>query len=243
MVEKKKTNKKPKKKKEKVCETFEIEKNGKEKEVVSCGDMEVKEKSIDQIKEENRILRNIFISIGIVVLILLGITVYVNLTSTFEINGAKFEMEKYGELLFYKYGVPIGEDTTFNIYIRNDPRDLEKKVPFNGTIDLEKLRRSKFFVINEEGDYFCSGKGTIATPNLAIQLYQKLLEAEILTDPNATCSNESKYMYVNIIDGNETRIDEINDNCFEITIANCEILEGTERFMLETFYEIEKLRN
>jgi len=45
-------------------------------------------------------------------------------------------------------------------------------------------------------------------------------------------------MYINLKEGEETKIEQTGTACYDILINNCEILEGTEKFMVETFAEI-----
>ena len=52
------------------------------------------------------------------------------------------------------------------------------------------------------------------------------------------CSSDGEYMYINLKEGEETRIEQTGTACYNILINNCEILEGTEKFMVETFANI-----
>ena len=47
-------------------------------------------------------------------------------------------------------------------------------------------------------------------------------------------------MFVKLQEANKTSIEQVGPACYNININNCEILEGTERFMIETFVEINK---
>ena len=54
------------------CEIFEVEKNGKEEVKKFCGDeLESKPATKEQIKKENKLLRNILIGLAIFVILLL----------------------------------------------------------------------------------------------------------------------------------------------------------------------------
>jgi hypothetical protein len=40
---------------------------------------------------------------------------------------------------------------------------------------------------------------------------------------------------LNVIPGEKTEINQIGESCYELTVNDCEILKGTERFMTEAF--------
>ena len=95
-------------------------------------------------------------------------------------------------------------------------------------------------VMNLTGDLKCEGKGIIGTANLA-QLY-RALGINVVTDEKASCDEEARFMFVQLEEGNETRIDQTGPACYTLTIKDCEILEVTERFMVETFIELQKIK-
>ena len=117
----------------------------------------------------------------------------------------------------------------YNFFLRNDPR--KSKVDFNGELEIKKLA-----VMNSEEEFSCDGNGIIAVANLR-QLYE-MVGTKIIRDENATCDSEGRYIYINLKEGEKTKIEQIGKACYDIVINNCEILEGTERFMVETFAKI-----
>jgi len=48
-------------------------------------------------------------------------------------------------------------------------------------------------------------------------------------------------MFVLIQESTRTSIEQFGPACYNINIKNCEILEGTERFLADTFVEINKI--
>src|SRR3989344_3829577 len=230
---KRKTIEKKGTKTEKVCEIFEIEKGEKEKTIKSCGVEEQETGSKEQIKKENEILKNFFIWAGIIAFAIILIFVMLNSVKKFEYKGVEFNLERYGDLIFYRTRFPVtyeGKDATYNFYIRNDPRKLEKEVPFNGELVI-----LKDLVINSTENLNCNGDGIIAIANL-LNLYN-VIGTEVIKDENATCDDIfGRYVWVNIKEGNNTEIGEfgLNGACYNIYVNNCEILPATERFLLET---------
>jgi len=242
-MEKKSAKKKEKKTKgkketkEEICEIFDIEKDGKEKTVKVCGTEEQKEDS-GQVKKENKLMKKAFI----IMMIILGsflITYFIIQSfNHFEYEGVKFDIIKQGSLTLYRTSLPVtyqGEVVPYYFYFRKDPRTL-KNINFDG-----KIRLKEDMVINMTQDFNCNGDGIIAIANL-LNLYE-VLEIKAIKDENATCDDiYGRYNFLRIKEGNETMINEFGfeGGCYNLYIKDCEILEGTEKLMLETLAEVNK---
>jgi len=188
-----------------------------------------------QIEYENKLLRNIFIGIGIVIVLSLLAMWFYNNMNIFEYKGVEFERVLEGDIIFYRTSLPViheGKNADYNFYIRNDPRDLDK-IPFTGQLQIMEE-----MVVHSTDDFHCDGYGIIAIANLA-KLYD-IIGTKVIRDENATCDPFGRYVYLNIQPGNETRIEHQWPRCYNIYIKDCEILEGTEKFMVETFVEVNK---
>jgi len=236
---------------EKITEIFEVEKKGDgiKKEIIKK-DVKVEEKeekpSKKEVKKENKILRIvIFVILGF---ILAFFIIYLSsyYTTHFEIDGVQFEIVKTGQLIVYRTSLPgiidkdgnfspgiydKGDKAEYNIYFRNDPRKLSD-VEFHEVVSQVKKEN----VLNIEGDFDCDGDGVIAVANL-VQMY-KILGGNIIKDENATCDKEGRYGMINIQKGNTTEIERVGPACFNIYINDCEILKGTEKYMLEALIKI-----
>lgn len=227
-----------KKREEKIDEIFEIDKDGKRKivEKISTKNVEDKSPSKNQVEKENKILRNIFIGIGIIVLLIVGIVFMVMEIRHYNYHGVDFETVKEKNLILYKVSFPItsqNKTIPYNFYLRTNPKDLEN-VPFEANITTRK-----FMVINITNELNCGGYGGLGVQNLA-NLYT-FLGVNTIKDENASCDYLGRYTYLNIIKGNETKIEQYGPSCYTIYVNNCEILPGTEKFMAETFVELQKL--
>ncbi len=243
MARKEKSSKEKKKisEKKEVCEIFEVEKNGKETEIKSCGIETEKPASPEQIKKEKKIFFNIMaVMIGLVLffLVFYFMSYY---TTHFEYQGVKFEVVKMGQLTFYKTSLPVNYQNSkadYNFYLRNDPRRLGN-VEFDGEINLKQN-----MVFEMTDSFNCNGDGVISIANL--QNLYNLVGTKMIRDENATCDIQGRYMFLQINEGNETKITEygLNGGCYNIEVNNCEILPATEKFMLETFIDVNaKLKN
>ena len=187
-----------------------------------------------QMERERKQLRNVLLGLGIFVILIVLAVFFIGSIKSFEYEGTKFDIVKEGNLILYNTKVALFNENgehyqNYNFFLRNDPRKL--KVDFNGELELKKL-----VVINSSVEFNCDGDGIIAVLNLR-QLYE-ILGAEVIKDENATCDSEGKYMYLNLKEGEETKIEQTGPACYDILINNCEILEGTEKFMVETFAKV-----
>jgi len=234
-VKKKKISKpsaKSKGKKEEVSEIFEIEKDGKEKVIKTSG---IEEKQIikkGQAKEENKILRNLFLGIGIFLLAMVGTYMYLNSLGNFKYNGINFDIVEEGKVIFYHTMVPMksaGKTVNYNIFLRVDPRKTDK-VPFQG-----EFHPLEMMVLNNTESFSCNGDGGIAMLNL--QQIFGVFGTKIIRDENAECDEFGRYMYVKIQTGEKTMIEQVGPACYNLNVNNCEILEVTEKFILEMLNE------
>jgi len=66
----------------------------------------------------------------------------------------------------------------------------------------------------------------------------KILGGNVIKDGNASCDEKGRYGFINIKEGNTTEIERFGPACFNIYINDCEILKGTEKYILETLIEI-----
>jgi hypothetical protein len=211
--------------------------------MVKDGDLRGIEEKIpkrENLEKENKILRNILLSIIAFILVIFFIVFAVNdfslratgkvigIGTHFTYNGVEFDMVKEGKLIFYHTSFPVvynGTQNMYNIYLRNDPRDLEKEVPAKGTLALLDDT-----VINITQEFDCDGDQVIAIANL-VNLYNAIGKT-LIRDETASCDPLGRYMYLTVQPGNSTNIEMVGPNCYNINIKDCEILEGTERFIV-----------
>jgi hypothetical protein len=226
MAEKKKV-KKTNKENEEVHEIYEIKKDGEEEIIETEGTIKEEVVKKGQKKEENKVLVSILIFIGVLLLFVALTFFLIKSSDKFRYDGVKFTVIKQGQLTLYQTSFPViynGSEKEFNIYLRNDPRKVEKDVPAPATpISIGNT------VINITQEFDCNGDQVIAIANI-VNLYGALGK-KIMRDENASCDALGRYMYIVIQPGNETRIDKFGPNCYSIDINHCQILEGTERFI------------
>ena len=227
--EKKSKKKSTSKKKEEVHEVFEVDKGRKEKIIESEGEQEVVEVKEGQIETENKILRNVFIIVGVLFLVFLGVFFWMQSIKHFEYRGVDFDIVDTQNVRFYHTSFPLileAKEILYNVYLRKDPRENEKNVPIEGEILF-----SEKIVLNSTSSFNCEGEGVIAVANFN-QIFTAL-GVEVIRDPNATCDLFGRFAHINLEEGNETKIERYGPRCYRFEINDCEILEATERYIIE----------
>lgn len=193
----------------------------------------------EEAKKQNKQLRNILIIVGVLFSVFLLSYFFIDSVRHFEYRGIKFDVVKEKDLIFYNTGIPLyqGNPITgkfigeYNFYLRNDPRKIGEEVPFKGELYLFEN-----IVINSTEEFNCEGDGVIAIANL-VNLLNKM-GAEVIRDDNATCDWQGEYNFIRLLPGDTTNIRMVGPGCYDLSINNCEILEVTERFMIEIFAKI-----
>lgn len=188
-------------------------------------------------RKENKLLKKVLIGMGMALILVLGFIWGINSTTNFEYEGLKFTMIKEGSLIFYNVEFPLYSPITgksiggYNFYIRNDPRKLKQDIPFYADLMLKKN-----VVLESHEEFNCEGDGIIAIANL---LNLEIFGEKIIRDENATCDNEGRYTYINLKSGNKSYIDQDGPSCYTLYINNCEILEVTERLLVESLVNLQ----
>ena len=140
-----------------------------------------------------------------------------------------FEILDEKGIKFYHTSFPIsyqGKLVNYNLYLRNDPRKNEIDIPFSGELVVDKA-----IVLNSTGDFQCEGKGVLA--NHVFNEFFTYLGATIMEDPEAICDEENRYTFINIVEGEESKIEQNGISCYTFHVSDCEILEVTEKFITE----------
>jgi len=197
---------------------------------------EIKKDSLS--KEKKKTLINILVFIGIFIAIFLFVFFVTKTDKSINYKGIEFNtLEKAGITFYYTYfNVTYQKKPAqYYIYLRNNPKKLDKQIPFEG-----ELSPRNFLVMNISSENLsCDGDGVIAIANCQdISIF----DIEIMRDENASCDEEGRYTFIQIEEGTTTKIEQYGPSCYRLTVNNCEILPVTERLMIEYFVKVyEKL--
>ncbi len=226
--------------KEKVVEIFDVEKGGKEKEIVRNSENEKEHATKKEMKRQQKQLKIILGVLGLLILFFIVVFVGLRTIRVSHYGNVKFEVIQEGDLIFYNTKIPLYDSSEkhvadYNFYLRTPLSEL-KKVSFEGSLSLKKG-----YTLNATEDFDCDGDGIIALANLVNQ-YQ-VANMVYINDTNAGCDSESRYLYLELKEGNETKIVQRGDSyCYDIYISDCEILPATEKIMAEGFEIIDKMK-
>ncbi|MBI2451826.1 hypothetical protein HYV50_01970 [Candidatus Pacearchaeota archaeon] len=172
---------------------------------------------------------------------------------TFEYQGLTFTKDKFGEIPIYRYyyyfsttGSAVKEDNPqrFDIILRVDPR--ENNVTFEGD-EIIFPSRGKFIYLSVNNTGLQCTYSNVALFNIAQFLTGNGYTVKPATpDKNesentqnlryATCETHPDNMVLLIREGAETKIVKQN-NCYTISVANCEILPAVEKFMVQSIID------
>lgn len=188
----------------------------------------------------------------VIAIVLIFILCYVSYSTfvfgrQFNYAGLKFEKVKIGELVFYQTEIPLyskdpvtGQQVNsvnFSIMFRNDPRILEN-------ISIKGILKLKSKVILAAEGLECEDNG-IAGGELG-QVLGRWTKVKIGTTnetlakemeiPHAICDPKIRYLDSSVLifkKGNVTEINQIGGrDCYEVSVADCQILGATERFII-----------
>jgi hypothetical protein len=62
---------------------------------------------------------------------------------------------------------------------------------------------------------------------------QSGLNYTIGKNDSISCDSSGRYTYMNLVQGNTTKIEQIGPACYSLEFSNCEILKVTERVLIE----------
>jgi len=195
-------------------------------------------------KENNKTFIKVLLVLGLFIAFFAAWLIISYNQARFDYRGVAFE--HVDEIAPYRTSIPVNLaniDSTitggavgirdYYFYLRADPRKTDK-IPFEGELVIPKV-----LAFNTTGNFNCQGRGVIGVTNLA-RLYGAM--GTIVTkDENATCSDDGSFILIQMEEGNETKIIQTGPTCYTMKIANCEALEVTERYMIETFVKLKEL--
>jgi len=221
--------------KEEVCETFEVSDNKGEHEIVTCDTVPKKHANKKELNSQNTILRNILIVLGLVIIIFIVGRIFLSSVGSVEYNDLSFEVVSEGNLIFYKYTLPLYNGSfhyaDYNFFLRKNPYKTGE-IPFEGDLNIRNQ-----IAINTTS-FQCDGDGIISMVNM-IKPFE-VAGIKVFNDPNASCDDESRYMLLHIFPGEENKIVQTGETCYDMTVKDCDILAVTERMMTEMFTLLEK---
>lgn len=197
----------------------------------------------DKQKEIKKGNKQIYFTIAImVILVAIFFFAYFMFESfnKFEHKGLTFTKERFGSIPVFHYYYYIAPDLQYNLYLRNDPR--ENTVPFTGRA-IEIFKLDVIYVSVDPENLTQCEYSRVGISTLASFLADNQFDVKGAT-PNATLANETNVVHatcestpgnpvIEIKASDKTEILHNTRNCFEIKIANCEVLPAIEKFQVQ----------
>lgn len=189
----------------------------------------------------------ILIFMAAVVVVFLVVSAVFRSLSEFDYKGLHFSKEKFGGLVVYHYYYYFtgtdGKIIKYNLYLRNDPRT--NTVPVDGSPIL--FDKQPIYITVKTANLTDCSDNILAIGDLARFMGENSLDVksgnmdfvEAATDGQeyVTCENKNQNDVIQILAGNETRID-VKGDCATITIGpTCDMLPAVERFKIQTIVD------
>lgn len=208
-----------------------------------------------QLPKKKKQEKQLFWIITLMIIVVAALIFIPMIVNYITIKNSKFvyaqldwQKTKAGDMIYYSTRLPVADQygkvvDSFFINLRNDPRELNK-TDFKLTTGIPTFNKEKTVYLSiGEMNRNCV-EGSAATLTLAGFLRQFALMNVSAGMSNEKIANESNFPYItcensrmntviNIIEGNTTRVEQINSNCYELEYANCDVLKISERFVLE----------
>lgn len=208
------------------------------------------EKKAKERKLERELL-GVFVFLAVIIVVFLIASAYFKSLNFFEYEGLTFSKQRIGEIQVFHHSyyvkLPAGSLVLYNFYIRKDPR--ENNVPVSGKSNLMNPGSVVYLSVNSDGLQECR-YGPLAVGSLSSFITDNQMkviagnldfwDAGLNKNLWATCENKPGNKVIEILKANETKI-TIEGNCYRIEVANCEILEATEKLEVQSILDAKKL--
>ncbi len=214
--------------------------------------LKVKKKEKEEKNIDREIKKYLPFLLGFGILVVIFIVFYFAFSGLGKVKyeGLTFVKEKYGDIQVYSYSyvTKLSSGNLREIYVLLRVNPAENSVPVEGTI-VYPVGKKVYISINNTGltecedaiiainefDIFLKNNGIplkAGTPDLA--------ESKRNNSTFITCASYPSSMTLSLRAGEETKITRTNNYCYEMEIANCEILPAMEKFIIQSIVDAKK---
>ena len=207
-------------------------------------------------KKERRLEKEllvILVFIGVLVGIFFLASWYFKSLHSFEYKGLAFSEERAGNIPIFHHSYFFkafdGRLINYNLYIRTDPRTLDS-IPVTGNKISFSQQEVVFISVNATGLQQCP-YSPLAVASISSYLADNQMkvksgnldfwDAGYKRQDYVNCDNQHGNKVIEITTGNETKI-TVNGKCYRIEIADCQVLQGTERFEVQAILDAQKVK-
>jgi len=200
---------------------------------------EINKKTSKEEKLQNKYVLTIVIIAAALLLTIFLVTVASNMAKHFEYTGLKFEKVMFDKMPFFYTKIQITRPdesvVNYNLYLRNDPRS--NNIPVYTEMRFQK----EVAVTTDDAVSNCSYAGVSGVllgqflNAMGTDVYTGTTDFEIAKERGImyiACVPNQNYTLISIKQGSVTKITQSDTNCYNLEIANCELLNATERFVM-----------
>ena len=198
-------------------------------------------------KQNKQILWAIVLMLSIIIIVVAVPFITKNFVNKFVYITLDFQKTKLGDLIFYSTRVPIANKQaqitgSYSMNFREDPRKLDHiEVDVPGNAILFKKDQEVYITLDPEMNV-CEDSA-IGMINLAgfikdfagFNVSSGFIDEEYANQSGfdyVTCKNHPNNTIISVSSGNQSQIKKYADRCYELTYADCEINQVSEKFML-----------
>jgi len=193
-------------------------------------------------EKQGMIIVGIMVGLLVILIVIVAIKAGGN---KFTYEGIDFKKIKYGEIELYSAQIPITDSSgnvvkTMEIDFRNNPKDLKyidvnvNEIGFYGSLALLSVEDSAESCEDNGLALLNLGGIFLKEAQIAAKItYLNQTRAEKEGIPYVTCENTFNNTVIEIKEGQTTAITQPNNNCYQLTYTDCEIMMVTEKFQLE----------
>lgn len=198
-------------------------------------------------KQNKQVMWAIILMASLIFIIIIVPFITKNFINKFQYINLDFQKTQLGNMKFYSTKIPVADSSnnvigSFSINFRNDPRELEN-INFKKTTTVPVFTKDKPVYISPgkiERNCVESSAATLTIAGFLRQFAQLNVSAGISDKkvaeennfPYITCANTKKNTVIEIIEGNETKIEQISPDCYRLIYKDCEIMKVSEKFIL-----------
>lgn len=187
--------------------------------------------------------------IGLGVLAIVFVVLYFAFSGLGKVNyeGLTFVKEKYGDVQVYHYSyatkLSSGKVRVIDVFVRGNP--AENSIPISGEI-IYPAGKKVYLSINNTGINTCEDSviavaelsGFLSNNNIPLKAgTPDMEEARVNNSTYITCASYPTSMTITLRAGEETKITRTGNFCYEMEVANCEILPAMEKFIVQSIVD------
>jgi len=189
----------------------------------------------------------ILIWLGVLVVVFVVIYSIFQGVGKIEYKGLTFIKEKYGEVIIYHYSYTTelsdGTLRRVEVLLRGNP--IENNISVEGKI-IYPAGKTVFLSINGTGmkncEYDVIGLGTfslfMANNGFVLKAGPSdKEEAQTKNQTYITCEKYPNNMVLSLKAGNESKIEQVSQLCYNLEVAECDILPIMEKFIVQSILD------